>query len=139
MLTNIIKMIAKDFPDSCIAYNSNQEYFKNYIDKELIQECKDFFSIELLGMCGCGDPDSTLKIMRDILNTDDNGILRPKSIYRNGDYTKNLDDIEPLLQFLMYSLDDKEIIDHGTSINSPWITDLGRQLLWVLNNCEYDD
>lgn len=130
-LRKISDYIKKNYPDSCIAYNDKESSMSGY---ELAEEIADFFSYEIIKICGCGCPEDTivcimnyLQIVNDKLNeeweTTKKKFLEKfgvESVYDN-----------PLLQFMAYMLDDKGLTEHGTSIGGNWITDLGKMCLYV--------
>lgn len=92
---------------------------------------KDYLLIGVLPSCGCGDPESIGKYVKDMLlshvhqtNSDD---------YSCWDRTK-YDDL-PVMFFLSWA-SREGYTEHGTSIRCSWMTDLGNQLLKDLAEVE---
>lgn len=130
-LRKIADYIKEHYPDSCIAYNDREGNMSGY---ELVEEIADFFSYEIIKLCGCGYPEDTiisirnyLQIVNDKLNekweTTKEKFLKKFGVEAASD--------NPLLQFMAYMLDDKGLTEHGTSIDGNWITDLGKMCLYV--------
>lgn len=148
-LRKIADYIKENYPDSCIAYNDRDNHMSGC---ELVQEIADFFSYEIIGICGCGCPESTLICIRDYLQ-----ILNDKFANKDVETEKWIqicDDSEkrmiekfktryvtdnPLLQFMAYMLDDKGLTEHSTSIDVCWATDLGKMCLYVYNLLDLED
>lgn len=94
-------------------------------------------------MCGCGIINEVVSKITDyleILNiwTDNCTSSKPTKIcieqrknMLNEKFNINSETDEPLLSFMVYILDDKGLIDHGSSISGSYITDLGRVFLYV--------
>jgi len=130
-LRKIADYIKEHYPDSCIAYNDIES---NMSGCELVEEISDFFSYEIIGLCGCGCPEDTIVSIRDYLQivndkrNEEWETIKNKFLEKFG--VETVYD-NPLLQFMAYTLDDKGLTDHGTSIGGNWITDLGRMCLYV--------
>jgi len=138
-IIEIAEYIKSNYPNSCIAYNYDHiNIAKEYADAEdlLAEDVIKFFYYEVLGCCGCGDPGSTLDVIRQTLWI--------QSKYRRwGEkevaYESSLDLIltKPehygAVQFVLYILDDKGFIDHGSCITSAWLTQLGEMFLYALD------
>lgn len=122
------------FPDSCLAYNDSNIHFD---EEALVEELDELFSIEIMGLCGCGAPELCQRDIRNILRVfngewDDRRknlqkYFNVQSIYENS-----------LLLFLVYMLNDKDMLEHGTSVGGSWITDLGQMYLTVLEQMDLD-
>lgn len=81
-----------------------------------------------IGLCGCGDPDAVLDMIQaylEIKASDNFGMLGKVQ-----DFTEKYK--EELLLFMMYTLDKKGFTEHGTSINTAWITYKGKKFLELL-------
>jgi hypothetical protein len=76
---------------------------------------KDYLQTEILGFCGCGDPDELMEYVRKLL----------VKLYNQewGEY----EDL-PYMFFVSWA-NDKEFADHGVSVRCSWLTDIGRELL----------
>lgn len=112
---NTIKdYIIKKYPDSSLAYNYNRNY---YCDEELMEECENFFYYEKLCWCGCGDPDSAKKVIKEYFRA-----VKARRVDVNND----------LVLCLAYTMDAAGLTDHGSSIRGAWLTDEGEMFLWLL-------
>lgn len=87
-----------------------------------------------IGLCGCGYFDATVSMIYDY--------LKLKEWYTSDEYTyegwqekladfrKEYDEI--LYEFFCYVLDNKGFTEHGTSVQSAWVTDKGKRLVELL-------
>ena len=137
--------IIKKYPNCCLAYNSKNH---NYYKEELIEECENFFYYEKLNWCGCGDPDTAKRVIRDFLRIlydykkEDNTNSAYHRKCKNLNERFGVDNVydNELLLCLAYTLDSADLIEHGSSIGGAWSTDEGDMFLWLLNqNDELDD
>lgn len=83
-----------------------------------------YLCIAILGTCGCGDPSSIMKYVKEMLlkyvkPTDS----QDTTCWNNFSY----DDL-PAYFFLSWA-DNKKFIEHGSSIGYSWMTPLGNELL----------
>ena len=87
----------------------------------------EYLQSEILGFCGCGDPNTVMLYVRDYL------ISLSKNEY--GDYS----DIPYM--FLAYWADHNGFTEHGTTVRCSWLTERGQELLadinWCLENEKY--
>ena len=151
----LAKYIIENYPDSCLAYNYNCDYINKADNEFLLDECNNFFFYEILNTCGCGRPDDTTSVIKDILNIindyynetqnynrEEINIAHDKKIKRLnslcGVEIKDNTNYDGLIQFVLYMLDHAGFLEHGSSIGGAWLTDLGRMFLYVLNNVELD-
>ena len=141
-LSEIAEYIVEKYPDCCMAVNNviskgcREEWYEEY----LIDPLMDFFSFELLDMCGCGCPENTHEWIRKILTIrsewQDKKISYEeiKNRYKNDlDLDDSNNNHYGALQFILYILDAYGIVEHGSSIGGCWLTDLGKMYLTVLN------
>lgn len=126
--------VCRRYPESCCAYNKAAT---TYYD--LVNEVANDFIYMVIGLCGCGCPDSTIEAIRDYLEIvrirhtkDDGGFDRACAIMQEKFHHNYVCD-DSLLQFMAYLLDDKGLTEHGSSINGAWLTDEGEVCLEVLN------
>jgi len=141
----ISNYITRKYPDCCLAYNiKNHDYYK----EELIEECEKFFYYEKLNWCGCGDPETAKKVIRDFLRIlydykkEDNINSAYQKKCKNLKERFGVDNVydNELLLCLAYTLDAADLIEHGSSIGGAWTTDEGDMFLWLLNqNNELDN
>ena len=146
----VANYIIENYPDSCLASNS---HYNN--SNSLLDDCKDFFFYEILNTCGCGRPDDTASVIKDILNIindyynetqnynrEEINIAHDKKIKRLnslcGVEIKDNTNYNGLIQFVLYMLDHAGFLEHGSSIGGAWLTDLGRMFLYFLNSVELD-
>ena len=142
---DISNHIIKYYPNSSLAYNNINN---NYCKEELIKECENFFYYEKLDWCGCGEPDTAKKVIRDFLRIlydfykdedFDTSYKRKKNNFKERFGVESVYDNE-LLLCLAYTLDAVEFTEHGGSIGGAWITNEGEMFLWLLNqNEDLDD
>lgn len=113
-------------------------------DYSLLESLDDYFIHDLIGICGCGKPDWMRFLIRDVLKLyewehDTDNIVRRSEEFREERKrkyekvfgVKNIYD-SPMALFVVYILNDKELLEHGTGIGGSWITELGRMCLTVL-------
>ena len=141
-LSEIAEYIVEKYPDCCMASNNdvNKGCREGWYEESLIDPLMDFFSFELMDMCGCGCPEDTHELIRKILiirsEWQDKKISYEEVIKRYKD-DLDLDDRNAnhygALQFILYMLDAYGIVEHGSSIGGCWLTDLGERYLTVLN------
>ena len=141
-LSEIAEYIVEKYPDCCLA--SSRDFVKgcreDWYEEFLIEPLMDFFSFELLHMCGCGCPEDTHGLIRRILiirsEWQDKKISyeEVKMRYKNDlDLDNDNNNHYGALQFILYMLDEYEIVEHGSSIGGCWLTELGKMYLTVLN------
>ena len=97
--------------------------------------------LEELKICGCGLPEYTINIIRDILIIihETNIEMRQESILNLLGINEDNHNVYGLYQYLLYTLDEAGYITHGSSIGGAWITDKGIDLLFKLINIEETD
>ena len=141
-LSEIAEYIVDNYPYCCLA--SNHDFIKgcreDWYEESLIDSLMDFFSFELIDMCGCGCPEDTHELIRKILTIrsewQDKKISYEeiKNRYKNDlDLDDSNNNHYGALQFIFYILDGCGIIEHGSNIGGCWLTDLGKKYLTVLN------
>lgn len=77
-----------------------------------------------LGMCGCGQYDERLDLLKEVLNA--------APLYETENTPEYLR--TPLGEWFLCLLDKAEIIEHGGTIGGSWLTEKGKRLLDALNN-----
>lgn len=83
------------------------------------QSKADYLQIEILGFCGCGDPDDTMLYVKEMLERLDN--------QNWGDYEDR-----PYM-FFVYWANHKGFAEHGTTARCSWLTGKGSELLADIN------
>lgn len=141
ILKEIREYIIKEDKESSIASN-------NYCEETLLDDLYTYYTYEVIGCCGCGDTDSTTKAIMNYLNSVfiRHSVFLSSSFRQSKEWAETIkiaDDIleenfgfrdvtdNPLLQYLAYSLDDKGLTEHGTSIRGCWLTKSGKHCLYV--------
>lgn len=85
---------------------------------------------EEIGMCGCGWGGDAYDLVRDLLDhfhdRDDRNVV--EMIGSTG-----------AAQLVLYRLQDADLIDHGTSVTSSWMTDKGRYARHLMHKHAYRD
>ena len=119
-LNEIAERVVECYPDCCMAHNHvvkigcREDWYEEY----LINELMDFFSYEIVNICGCGNPESTHEIIRRLLNIrleNQEGSLKyedMKQRYKEDLHLDISDDTHyGVLQFLLYMLDSCGIVE----------------------------
>lgn len=141
-LSEIAEFVVEKYPDCCMASNNvvkkgcREDWYEEY----LIDELMDFFSYEIMDMCGCGCPEDTHDVIRRILNIRKDRFekdIKYDEVQERYKEELHLDTQDSLhygaLQFILYMLDSNGILEHGSSIGGCWLTELGKMYLDVLN------
>lgn len=141
-LRDIANSLMDSHPGCCLTHNVRTLGCIYILDDEyvLIDQLLDLFAYDILGLCGCGTPKDTWNMIRIVLNAL-NDKHEDKCTY--DEYQLRLKDelhINPsediqygLYQFVLYILNDKKILEHGSSVGGSFLTDLGKKYLTVLN------
>ena len=141
-LSEIAEYIIEKYPNCCMSNNNDvvKGCREKWYEESLIDPLMDFFSYELLHLCGCGTPEDTYELIRKILTIrfewQSRKISYEEVIRRYKDDLKldtNNSSHYGILQFVMYILDHNGILEHGSSIGGCWLTNLGEMYLTVLN------
>ena len=93
-------------------------------------DAKSFLQCHILGFCGCGAPEDSLRYIRDCLRH----IANLKQVHeKQATYEAWGNEGKELMgraeYFTRYVLDQKGLTEHGTSIKGAWLTDKGREIL----------
>lgn len=138
-LKAIIKSIAEQFPESSLATDNVINDLRYLSFDDVLKMAYEYFSFEVIGLCGCGAIDATIEVIAKylaIVNFWTTNIDHENIIDKRNEQTKSTFNVtnitdDPLLQFMAYILDDHNLTNHGSSINGTWITDLGIVCLYV--------
>lgn len=105
-----------------------------YYDKDgcFYEDAESFLQIKVLGFCGCGDPDLSLKhtqiALRQVSNLKEL-VWEKKQTWEEWDKeNKKLLGEETGVYFMWYWLDTKGFTEHGGSVPG-WLTESGYELL----------
>lgn len=117
------------------------------------QSPEGFIMNHILEFCGCGMPDRCLAYIRDVLRH----TKRREAMWEITDKSKMQGAVDawendsvplygPLIPegftgmryFVLYALDRKGLLTHGSSVHSCYLTDKGRELLEDLEKLELD-
>lgn len=140
-ISELAEKIVKLHPDCCMAYNNivengnREEWYESFLLDEIIS----FYQYEWMDLCGCGNPEYTLEVIRLILNIqNDFHEGKIESPYEECRKVFNINNDnyviqDGLVQFVMYQLDSYGFLEHGGSIGGAWLTEDGKDLLMVLN------
>lgn len=106
------------------SYKSNDPF-------DTLYERRAAFEAFLLGTdsipnCGCGDPDSTFRLVLDALNLCTIEGTEERKAYTQEKFGMDYVTNNGLVQLLFYVLDDKEFIEHGGGVGYSWLTDAGK-------------
>lgn len=136
----ILSEMIKGYPNSCIAYNHiDVSNYWGYPEEYWVEELYSLFTHEIMNLCGCGSPELTDDIIRKLLKVrfdyKHNNMAYEERCGREKEIF-NIEDEDILygtVQFFLYVLDDKGMLEHGSSIGGSWITDLGEKYLYILD------
>lgn len=134
--------IMEKYPDSHFSQRDTMVKGKNdsFYGEMLVDDLMDYFIYERLELCGCGNPEHTYEILRRLLNLrakwSKNEITYPEvkeRDLRDLGLDTNTGVGNGILQFLLYVLDSKGFMSHGSSVQGAWLTEEGNMFLDVLN------
>lgn len=126
--------------DTCMHANYCKIDLKEMIKEDpqkVIDDIQNEFQY-LLGICGCGCTDEVYKGIYAFLNIVNNKTKDPHNKEKADQvYSWIIDNWENY--FIANVLDDKGLLDHGTSIRCCWITELGEWYLKIFDkSCKED-
>lgn len=130
-INEIKDYIIEKYPNSCLAKNYNSSYY----DEQLMEECEDFFYYEKLNWCGCGDPETAKRVIRDYLKIADGNFDEKRNSLKERFGVEYVYDNE-LLLCLAYALDAAGFTEHGGSVGGAWTGIEGKMFLWLLEHDE---
>lgn len=147
-LTEYMKYIIKTYPEGCASYNWLNYYEEILSDKRLPEEyefdniieesLKEFY--HEIGLCGCGNPEFTYEVIRQILNIQSKRFDSAETYKERQKHFSDLcnssmdnENYYGLIQFVLYILDDKGFLEHGGSIGGAWLSEKGTIYLDLLN------
>jgi len=81
----------------------------------------EYLQIEILGFCGCGNPEEVMVYVKEMLEKLDNK------------QWGNYDDM-PYMFFVEWA-DHNEFTEHGCTVRCSWLSDKGKELLKDINTC----
>lgn len=138
-LKDILKNVIRLLPNSAFACNYDESDFEDCTgrESEFIEEALESFESgnEGLRLCGCGSPeDASLFIYKVLLAQNKEDYDERKTAYSNifnispeENYTVN-----GAFQFILYVLNERGFLEHGTSVYSSWLTAKGKCYLSLL-------
>ena len=145
-LSNYMKYIINTYPDGCAAYNwiqccyneilADKRLPKEYEVEDILEDCLKEFHYEDLGLCGCGCSEETYEVIRKILNIQSSNAkweIKQQQFSELCNADMDNANYSGLIQFVLYVLDDKGFLEHGSSISSAWLTEKGKIYLDLLN------
>lgn len=95
-----------------------------YLDDIPYDSAETFIAVGLMNFCGCGDHESMLKHVRDILQEIKNHV--------DSKFTVGFSDYSGAKYLAWYVIDKLEWTEHGGAVPG-WLTDLGKDILHDLN------
>ena len=132
------------YPNGCASYNwlnaysdilSGKKEICDYEIESIIDDILNEFNYGDLGLCGCGLPEYTNFVIKEILRiqsiTDYNTKKDGFSSLCNVNIKEN-DNYHGLIQFVLYVLDNHGFLNHGSSVGGAWLTDKGKMYLDIL-------
>lgn len=104
---------------------------QRYEDEDGV-EYRDLTSLlqsHALGFCGCGDPETVLNLIHGLIKLKQKRCADTANIsdawfeYRYGMKAYLIENIDAVMWFFDYLLDEKEITTHGGNVSGSWIDD----------------
>lgn len=141
-LSEIAEFIVEKYPNCCMAINNvvDKGNREDWYEEYLIDNLMDFFSYEVMDICPSGSPQYTNDMIRKILNIRKDSFEKHMyidEIHNRYEKELHLNALDLFhygaLQFILYILDSKGIVEYGSSVNMGWLTELGEMYLVVLN------
>lgn len=111
------------------------------MDNDKFKEKYDDLIFSELGLCGCECPQETLEMIVEYLRhnieyakkytADKNFESFYKIANEDHEWEKNFieENKGKLFMFMLYMLNDKGFMEHGTSVTSSWVEDKGKKLI----------
>ena len=85
-----------------------------------------------LDLCGCGSPRCVHKLMVDCAKTFEDDLMYDPMLGRvNGIEQIVKDRPEIVAEFIAHFLNQKDILEHGGSVYSSWLTERGKQFIEI--------
>ena len=149
-LIEIANKFIKD-KTTCMSYNFADIDLNTYDENKLKSAVKEEFQ-RILGICGCGESHLVFEGIYNLLNLMDNKSawnddLTNKKPEEYEEYVKAYEDLVGIgegmttdwkMLMILYMLDDRDFIEHGTSIYWGWPTELGKDFLKVFDDKQFD-
>jgi hypothetical protein len=114
----------------------------SYLDAEGCShdDAVSFLHCHVLGFCGCGNPEDSLRYVRDSLQHID----MLTKVHEKAMTYEAWDEAGTALMgsaryFTLYVLAEKELTQHGGSVGGAWLTPKGREILEDLNSLLEDN
>jgi|GEM_PF-3495685 len=108
--------------------------------------CKDELELVhggLLKFCGCGAPEDAMRFLRDMLAhiaDDRREAMGFDAWYKEWTAKESAIYGPPAARWLfLYLLDTAGLAEHGSSVNSCWLTDKGKHILELLRAIEFEE
>ena len=107
------------------------QFFKSddpfYTNQERRTEVESFLlSPDGVPNCGCGDPDSTFRVVLDALNLCAIKGTEERKTYTQEKFGVDYVTNDGLVQLLFYVLEEKAFIQHGGGVGYSWLSDAGK-------------
>jgi len=141
-LQDVVEYFFENYPDSALSQDEvvKKDYKEEWCKDFIIDRLIPYYMYDCLGLCGCGLPEATFEVIRRYLHIKQdkhNGLIDYYGMVERYKRDLQIEYDEPIqygmLQFLMYTLDDKGFTEHGSGIGGCWITEDGERLLTVLD------
>lgn len=138
-LEKLLKDTARLLPYSAFASNYDDSDFENCEGREdeLIEEAVLAFQLdsECLDFCGCGSPEDASLFIYKVLSAQAKADYdESKNAYDKilGLHLGESDVVNGVFQFALNVLNNADLLEHGTSVYSSWLTEKGKCFLSLL-------
>lgn len=147
-LAEYMKYIIKTYPKGCAAHNW-LNYYKDILNDKRLPEEYEFDNIveeslnefhSEIGLCGCGAPEFTQEVIRQILTIQSKRFdstetyeERQKKFSDLCNSSMDNENYYGLIQFVLYIFDNRRYLEHGGSIGGAWLSEKGIIYLDFLN------
>lgn len=136
------KMIADE--DTCMHRNYDGIDVGTVDLHQLIEDIKSEFKYYYLGLCGCGSPELVCMNILTLLKSIDARLGRDGDkgalLFKNygvdvlSSWVINESGNEDWCKYMvLYSLTDNGFLEHGTSIFTSWVTDRGKDFIYIFS------
>ncbi len=136
----LVKKFCKYFPEF------EYEEYKYLDEKDLRSEMVEYLYCDAFNLCGCGSPELVWYLIRDLLTTilltRDDRIFNRMNVIGPTTTLDLYDAIcgnERSTMMALHLLDSLDLLEHGSSAYSSWLSDKGAIVLALAHQIKFDD